>query len=288
MNQIIRALTVTLLLVLASVPGFAQNATTYTTLNGAITTPTSVGQAPGNSVTLTSGTGVVANSWLIIDSELMQVTSVANTPTFAVSRQGQGGTVISPHLNGAAVWMVLPSAPGTMTTVDPAGGCTPSQWQYLPIINIRTGTAWYCNPNQNIAATSAYEWGGFTIPHTDSRLPFTQIGVSQTAATFAYTIKVTDAVVMLTTTATGSGSLAAAINTLTLPSHIGLHGKKLVIKDGSGGVTATTFIALSGTIDNVPTTTLGVFLKTAYGGIQLIAGSGGWFTISCYRSLLCQ
>lgn len=274
----------TLFVLLATVSAFAQSATTQTTLSTALITPTAT-TPPTNSVTLASGTGVIVGSWLVIDSELMQVTGIGGTPTFTVNRSGQGGTSVTTHAAGAIVWMVLPSASQTLTTVDPSGSCTASNYQYLPLINAATGTAWYCNAINGAAS----EWGGYdNAPHYSPKQVFTAVASASATAQNAYTVKVTDSIVVLTTTGTGSGALAAASSTWTLPSHLGLQGKVLILKDGSGGITGTTFIALSGTIDNVPTTTLGVYLKTAYGGVQLVAGSGGWFTISCYRSLLCQ
>jgi hypothetical protein len=279
-------LTLLLVTVLAlAIPAGAQTATTQTTLSVAITTPTPTAPTPATTVTLTSGTGVVVGSFLQMDQELMVVTDISATPTFTTRRSGQGGTTPSPHAAGAVVWVVPPTSPQTLTTVDQAGACTPTRYQYLPLINARTGQAWNCS----LINATVYEWEAVqTGNHISARRPFTAVANASATVANAYTIKVTDDVIILTTTGTGSGALAGPISTWTLPSHIGLSGKMLIIKDGSGGVTATTFIALSGTIDNVATTTLGVYLKTAYGGVQLVAGSGGWFTVSCYRSLLCQ
>lgn len=266
-----------LVIMLASVSAFAQTALTQTSLNGAIA-------ATGNSVTLLSGTGVAVGSFLVVDQELMTVTSVANTPTFAVSRVGAGGTIPSPHLTGAFVWVIPQSSPQTLTTIDPNGGCTPSNYQYLPIVNARSGVASYCNQ----VSPTTYAWGGSSMARFNARYPLTVQATLSTSATNAYTIKATDSLIMLTTTGTGSGSLATAINTWTLPSHVGLAGKLLTIKDASGGVTATTFIALSGTVDGAGGLLSNITLKTAYGGVQLVAGSGGWFTISCMGSLVCK
>lgn len=272
-----------LLTVLAALPTFAQTATTQTTLATAITTPV-IGTPPTNQVTLASGTGVALNSWLQVDSELMVVTNIANTPTFTVNRTGQGGSVVGPHAVGAVVWVIPFTSPQTLTTVNPAGVCTASAFPFLPVINARTGSAWYCNT----MFTGVAQWGAYSAVNQDFRRPFTAVATNAASATNAYTVRISDGVVVLTTTGTGTGSLATAINTWTLPSHLGLAGKVLTLVDGSGGVTTTTFIALSGTVDGAGGTFSNVTLKTAYGAVQLVAGSGGWFTLSCSKSLSCK
>lgn len=273
----------TLILAVFAVPAFAQTALTQTTLNGAITTPTINGQ-PSNQVTLLSGTGVSVGYFLVVDQELMTVTSVANTPTFQVSRIGTGGTIVSTHASGSLVWVIPNTAPQTITTVDPSGSCTASNYQYLPLVNARNGTAWYCSPINSAAS----EWSGLTLPRDTVRGGRTVVAVNSASATNAYTIKVTDNIVSLSTSGTGSGSLATAINTWTLPSHVGLAGKILTLKDEGGGVTSTTFIAISGTVDGAGGTFSNITLKTAYGGVTFMAGSGGWFTINCLGSLVCK
>src|SRR5882672_5587849 len=94
-----------LLTISALVPAVgAQQAFTATTLNGAITTPISNpgSSIPTQTVVLTSGTGVTTSTLLYVDRELMQVTSIANSPRFTVIR-GVFGTIISSHATLAPV-----------------------------------------------------------------------------------------------------------------------------------------------------------------------------------------
>lgn len=134
-------LLVSLLLSLA-MPAAAQNAFTSTTLNGAITTPVSNpgSSIPTTQVTLTSGTGVTTSTYLYVDRELMQVTSIANSPRFTVIR-GVQGTIISSHATLATVRIGLPQWFGS---APKAGSCTASSEIINPYININTGDVFTC------------------------------------------------------------------------------------------------------------------------------------------------
>ena len=88
---------------------FANNA--QTTLNGAITSPTATSIA----VSSASGFPSSAQFRILVDSELMLVTSGAGTTTWAVTR-GIEGTTAGTHANGATVTQVLTA--GALANLD--------------------------------------------------------------------------------------------------------------------------------------------------------------------------
>lgn len=120
----------------------AQASFTTTTLNGAITTPiTNPGSSiPTQSVVLTSGTGVTTSTLLYVDRELMQVTSIANSPRFAVIR-GVFGTIVSSHATLAPVRIGLPQYFGS---TDKSGSCTATAEVINPYINVNNGAVFTC------------------------------------------------------------------------------------------------------------------------------------------------
>jgi hypothetical protein len=100
-----------------------------------------------------------------------------------------------------------------------------------------------------------------------------------------YLVQPTDYIVALSTTLQGCGCTATASPTnksIVLPSHLGLAGKRLIIADESGGISATTSIILVGTVNGTHSSSINVVaLKTPYSSVTLHAGSGGWFLDVC-------
>lgn len=248
---------------LFTVSAAAQTSLNQTTLSTAVTDLTT------RVIVVASASGATANTTAAyIDGEFLPITAVSSTSLTVV--RGGGATRPRTHAASALVYIGPLVA---FTTVDPGGSCTSTAQQYLPLINISDGVAWNC-------VSSA--WQGFVIAPPQSYASPRTIVTGTTAAASAYTILPTDYIVVLQSSGTASGSTATAVKSFTLPSHLGLAGKQLVIKDESGGLTATTNIVLVGTIDGVNSGTATVIqLKTAFGGWFGYAGSGGWFTISC-------
>lgn len=257
-------------------PASAQTALTSTTNSAAMT-------SAATGITLTSTTGVVAGVRLYIDQELLFVNSVNTTTSIAQVRRGlaEGGTQAASHATNTTVY-ILPvgSSLGQAFRVnDPTGSCVAVNEAYLPVINTKTGWVWDCITTENTGATpaaiNAAHWQAYGEEPNRTAVPRTVV------AGVAYTIKLSDYIVALSTTGTGTGGLSVAAQTWTLPNALGHYGKILVLKDESGGVTATTFVSISGTVDGV-FNVAAVTIKTAFGGVTLYAGSGGWFTIGCW------
>lgn len=256
------------LVVAAFSPAFAQTALNFTTFSAAITDPA------GRTATVASTTGIVAPTtsavtYLYADGELMQVLSVNTTTKLVGIIRGVGGTRAVTHPANGFVYVTTPDA---VITYDPTGNCTPSANTSLPLLNVRNGNIWHCQ-----TTTSGSAWMGFNTG------PMMEIKPRTVVAGTAYTILPTDYIIALSTTLTGSGGVGVAVKSFTLPSHVGLAGKQIVIKDESGGIGATTKIILVGTIDGTNSASATVVqLVTPFGAVGLEAGSGGWFTIWCH------
>lgn len=264
-------------ILLLATPVFAQTSLSTTNLAAAVADTSS------QFVTVASATGITAPgtgstlTFLFIDGEQMGVRSVSGT-TIGVSR-GQNGTTATTHLANAFVYAGSPNA---FTTVDPSGSCVAANQAFTPLINVRTRSVWNCAAT----ATGLAVWQGWsTVPMFETSSRTSVAGVS-------YTILPTDYLVVLSTTLTGTGGTGVPVKSFTLPSHLGLAGKQIKIKDESGGVTATTLIRLIGTIDGTNSSVATVVqIVTPFGAVTLEAGSGGWFTVSCHGgngSVVCR
>ncbi len=120
-----------------------------TTLSAAMT-------ATQTTARLASATGTAVGGWLYIDHEAMQVTAISST-TMTVNRSGTGNSNINTHASAANVF-VATAAIAAQTflpheTAVRAGNCTPSNYQYLPIIDVETGDVYFCEYE---AAAAAY------------------------------------------------------------------------------------------------------------------------------------
>ena len=152
----LRILAIFALALLLAAPGSAQTAMTTTTLSVAMTTTQST-------AVVASATGIVNASrpissseigaptgasfiLLYVDKEAMAVntiSTVGSTNTAYVIR-GWNGTMQTPHLSGAKVWVGPSYAFGNF---DPAGACNLSLLPYTPRIVPTTGNIWQCTAN---------------------------------------------------------------------------------------------------------------------------------------------
>lgn len=176
MKTLQKLFSLAVLLALGAIPAFGQqNFLGQTTLSAAIPGqylgPGSTGNVPAPTIiTVTSATSIVGanpnlaitasqpnfQTQLFIDRELMTVINVSGTALTVV--RGAGGTVATPHSNGA---MVLFGQPRFFYSMDPgavAGNgpgvspisnipCILNNVVVSPWVNIRTGAQWYCNAN---------------------------------------------------------------------------------------------------------------------------------------------
>lgn len=250
------------------------SASAQTSLNQT-TVSTAIADATTRVLVVASATGATANTTsAFVDGEFMPITAVSGTSLTVV--RGGGSTRARSHAAGALVY-IGPNV--AFTTVDPGGSCVSTSIQYLPLINISDGVAWNCTTT----GTGLQAWVGSQVAPPQTFTAPRTVVAGTSLATSSYTILPTDYIVVLSSSGTGTTSTAVAVKSFTLPSHLGLAGKQLVIKDESGGVGATTNIILVGTIDGTHSATATVVqLKTPWGAVTLEAGSGGWFTISCH------
>jgi hypothetical protein len=123
------------LLLIPTLASAQQNNLTQTTLAAALT-------STGNTILLTSGTGVTvsANGYttgLVIDSEYLVVTANPGSVsgTYSVLR-GQGGTGAAAHASGT---MVLLGKPSWFVASDPHGACVLANVLATPIVNFKQG-----------------------------------------------------------------------------------------------------------------------------------------------------
>jgi len=108
---------------------------------------------------LAAVTGLGAGAAIFVDRELMTVRSVSGL-NVTVNR-GQSGTVANSHTAGRTVILIPAAAvPTVISSVDPApiagvGGCSPTSYQYLPIINPTSGDVWLCRWVSNVRVWAA-------------------------------------------------------------------------------------------------------------------------------------
>ena len=132
--------------------------------NGALQTTINEGGTFSNSdttLTVTSGTGISNNDFILIDSEILQVTNVA-TNDLTVTR-GQSGTDASTHANGATVFLIVGNANSDNDYVgwgDAAAVTVTTQirlWSHDNfgedlIINIKDGGLFYWDKSLGLAS----------------------------------------------------------------------------------------------------------------------------------------
>jgi hypothetical protein len=130
-------------------------AVTTTTLSTAVTSSNQ------NQILVASATGISASTnslqyYIFVDRELMKVNAVSGT-TLTVAR-GQGSTVATKHVSGAAVFFgpignwdaASGTGSGVFLASDPIEGtpCTATANPYLPFINSKTGMQTNCIGSQ--------------------------------------------------------------------------------------------------------------------------------------------
>ena len=132
--------------------------------NGALQTTINEGGTFSNSdttLTVTSGTGISNNDFILIDSEILQVTNVA-TNDLTVTR-GQSGTDADTHANGATVFLIVGNADSDNDYVgwgDAAAVTVTTQirlWSHDNfgedlIINIKDGGLFYWDKSLGLAS----------------------------------------------------------------------------------------------------------------------------------------
>ena len=132
--------------------------------NGALQTTINEGGTFSNSdttLTVTSGTGISNNDFILIDSEILQVTNVA-TNDLTVTR-GQSGTDADTHANGATVFLIVGNADSDNDYVgwgDAAAVSVTTQirlWSHDNfgedlIINIKDGGLFYWDKSLGLAS----------------------------------------------------------------------------------------------------------------------------------------
>jgi len=247
MMKTIRNLSLSLFAVAAL--GYAQTATTNTTLASAM-------GRNDNTINLTSSTNVVAAgtnnqvmTGLYLDREYMTITTNVNPAgtgnVWNVKRTVAG--LATTHVSGATVW-VGPPGVFDLGPIDRAGACTATNFQYLPVIEVRSGNAMNCDVN---GKWSLYGVGAFYVPPTQCTFAPTTLTVTNTypqigasnifvlkgisnaaAGTMTLTCNIlvptnvqalrgaliSDITLMLASSATGSGVVPTSVGTSTLGS----------------------------------------------------------------------
>lgn len=235
---------------LLSIPAFGQSALATTTLSVAITTPNPL-VSPftlGNvvclaSVSATPFTNFVADSSpvkIYMDHEAMDVVSVNTTSKCVVVVRGTDGTAATPHNASITVFIATPQY---FTATDLYGGCTRSNFAYLPLINLVSGNLRDCVNSQWVY--NAYPIAGpsdqqinYTNPFGGFQTPYPAPGVSLTAVTdVATTVWFDQIFVQANATLTG----ACVLN----GSGAGTDSVILYLWDQTGALVANT--ALAGT-----------------------------------------
>ncbi len=225
----------------APAPASAQTTTTSTTLNAAMTRgDTSINLASSTGVTA-SGLGPVTGGY--IDREYITFTTNVSGNIWNVKR-GVGG-IQSSHLSGALVWIGPPSV-FDLGPNDRQGACTATLFQYLPLVEVRSGQLMNCDANGKFTPLGV---GAFYVPptqctfvpttltqtstYTTAGNAFVLKGISNAASgTMTLTCNIlvptavqafrgailTDITLFLASSATGSGVVPTSVGTSTLGS----------------------------------------------------------------------
>ena len=137
------------LALLVAASGYGQTAMGTTTLSAAVTTSQT-------SIRVASATGIVGASrpissseigapagasfiLLFVDKEAIAVNTISGTTAQVI--RGWNGTLQTPHVSGAKVWVGPSYAYGNY---DPSGACQSTTLPYLPRIVPSTGNIWDC------------------------------------------------------------------------------------------------------------------------------------------------
>jgi hypothetical protein len=170
-----KTLRIAALFLVATVCALAQTVLNSTTLSAALSATTST-------LAVASATGITAPgpnqsnvTVLIVEREVMLVTSISGT-TVQVAR-GQYGTDRVPHISGAAVWVAPDKA--LARGAIPSGSCTRTNLPYVPIIFIspigvnsgKTGAKFDCLGGQIVETSSPVSVKGSDVSSATSITP---------------------------------------------------------------------------------------------------------------------
>lgn len=265
---------------LASPAAFAQTATYTTVLSAAL-------NGTQTNVTVASMTNMVASSQtvtslLFCDGELMKINAINTTTLVATVQRGYDITrapappITGTHPSGSQCWYGVGGTGGGGTggpfiTQRPQPGvtCDPTNYPFLPLINIAENSLSYCNPwSVNSSGTKTYRWatnnigGMFSWSH-----PLTSVYDA------AYTAILSDEFIRMAHMTAG--------RTVTLPAITGIVGKVVIVKHDANAQTLTV-AATAGQF----VTTVGTTSTTASAGgtiklmsVQSTTGAWGWMTV---------
>src|SRR5439155_17228916 len=216
-------------------PGFSQTATTQTITSAAMTaTQTTITVASSTGFTASSGTQSY-NAW--VDGELLKILSQVGTSTTWNVTRGLSPTRGVGHPTASLVFVGPAVATGPFVMQDPFPGtsCTPTNFQYLPLINVRNSTLWNCistTVSGGLAATgggNGSRWNGVSLTKNTTTHPTTVIADAN------YTALLADEFIIFNKLSTG--------RTVTLPAVTGIEGKVFVIANPT---TNTSTITIQG------------------------------------------
>jgi hypothetical protein len=257
MKNITKLILLLLLLGVAS-PGQAQTATVRTTLTTATTSTSGTETLTVGSTTGMSASTNSAQTYLLVDGELMRVTAVPSATTVTVTRAFGG--VVSRHAANAEVRYGPGGArwdPATGNTsgvflpagsAGPSGSCTRASNRFLPVFLIDGAviTAFDC---PNSVSTTTGRWISWQYYPATSEVaartePACQAG--STASCVAYTALVSDYYIGITTEFTPDG----ATFTVTLPCSSVPAGKVWIVGyEGLGAGTTGNGVSILGSIN---------------------------------------
>lgn len=154
--KILKLLTAFVAILLLSLPLSAQTALTKTTLGAAVTSTSAT------SVTVASISGITANTNLLVDTEIMTVSSTPITGTLQVNvTRGSAGTVANTHANSSVV-LVVPG--GAFAGSIYAGSCTLANQQYGTNVTVQNGLVYVGICRYTAAAQSTRRWAWTVVP----------------------------------------------------------------------------------------------------------------------------
>src|SRR5439155_16381382 len=229
----LKTIGLTLALTIAvAVSGFSQTATTSTITSAAMSaTQTTISVASSTGFTASSGT---QSYNACVDGELVKLLSqVGSSTTWNVTR-GLSPTRGVAHPTASLVFAGPAVATGPFVMQDPFPGtsCTPTSFQYLPLINVRNNTVWNCIGTAVSGGAGAAgggngsRWNGVSLTKSTTTHPTTVI------ADAAYTALLADEYIIFNKLSTG--------RTVTLPAITGIEGKVYVIVNPSTNTSTIT------------------------------------------------
>src|SRR2546425_5658995 len=203
------------------VSGFSQTTTTQTVTSAAMTaTQTTIAVASSTGFTASSGTQSY-NAW--VDGELLKILSQVGTSTTWNVTRGLSPTRGVAHPTGSVVFVgpAVATGPFVMQDQFPGSSCTATNFQYLPLINVRNQTIWSCVGSR---------WQAVAVNQVAAGHPVTIVTDA------AYTATLADEVIVM--------QKITNPHSITLPAITGIAGKVYVI---SQPLTSLATLTISGT-----------------------------------------